>query len=203
MSPTTWTGRSNPYSTRFVRPGAIEYVFPEGVSAHSLLGRLEASAWHGAVVGPHGSGKSTLLATLRSPLQRRGRKVEAFTLRAGERRLPLDRATMDTWDAQTQVVVDGYEQLGRRARIRLHSACRRARCGLLATSHRPLWWPWLPTLIVTETTLPLAMRVIARIDASGRLAVSPPALAQLLADRNGDLREVLFDLYDLYQLQDS
>lgn len=188
----------NPFSTRFVRPGAIEYLFPEGLTAEALLDRLENNGWCGAIVGPHGSGKSTLLAALHEPLERRGRSVVSFTLTAGQRRLPLRRTDVDSWDAATQVVVDGYEQLGALARIRLHFACWRAGCGLLVTSHRPVC---LATLLVTKMTVALAGRVIERVGGSHSSPLPPEQLAHLLERRQGNLREVLFDLYDLYRSQ--
>ncbi len=62
--------QSNPFSTRFVRPGALAYRFPPGESAATLVERLAASGWRGQIVGPHGSGKSTLVAALGETLPR-------------------------------------------------------------------------------------------------------------------------------------
>ena len=52
--------KSNPFSTRFIRPGAIEYLFAPGQTADSLIDRLRHNQWRGQIIGPHGSGKSTL-----------------------------------------------------------------------------------------------------------------------------------------------
>ena len=220
MTSSTLLPDVNPFSTRFVRPGAIAYLFPAGTSADELLDRFVRSGRRGAIVGPHGSGKSTLLSALREALERRGRPVVVFTLRAGQRSLPLDRSgldctgldctgldcagldqtSVDSWDSTTDVLIDGYEQLGLWQRVRLHVACWRKGCGLLVTSHGPVQ---LPTLIVTEVTLALAMRIVAQIGGSRCPALPPEALAQLLARRRGNLREVLFDVYDLYRSQRS
>ncbi|TWU48491.1 hypothetical protein Poly51_43890 [Rubripirellula tenax] len=71
--------RSNPFCTRFVRPGALAYRFDcgskDGVKsdvradntdedAFDSIVRYLKSSRVGLIVGPHGSGKSTLLASL-------------------------------------------------------------------------------------------------------------------------------------------
>jgi hypothetical protein len=66
---------SNPFATRFTRPGAIDYLFASGQSVDSLVGRLRDHGWWGAILGPHGSGKSTLLAALAPELDAAGRRV--------------------------------------------------------------------------------------------------------------------------------
>src|SRR5579859_6457327 len=80
--------RSNPFSTRCVRPGAIPFRFPPGESAATMVDRLERQGWWGQIVGPHGSGKSTLLAALLPELRRR-RALVTTSLHEDRRRLPL------------------------------------------------------------------------------------------------------------------
>lgn len=56
---------SNPFSTRFIRPGATTYRFPTGVSAHTLADQFfRQHLGRAAIVGPHGSGKTSLLYAL-------------------------------------------------------------------------------------------------------------------------------------------
>src|SRR5262245_62831976 len=111
--------RSNPFSTRFVRPGAIPYQFVDGADVAALATRLEGQGWWGQIVGPHGSGKSTLLATLLPELRRR-RRVVVVELHADRRRF-LELA----WSREpTLLVVDGHEQLGWWARRRVRATCR-------------------------------------------------------------------------------
>jgi hypothetical protein len=59
------TPPSNPFSTRFIRPGAATYRFPDGTSAESLV-RKFVNQFNGkaAIIGPHGSGKTSLLYAL-------------------------------------------------------------------------------------------------------------------------------------------
>ncbi|HEX4148756.1 MAG TPA: hypothetical protein VHY20_07205, partial [Pirellulales bacterium] len=134
---------SNPFATRYVRPGAIAYRWPPGESAAALVDRLAACGWWGEIAGPHGSGKSTLLAALVQPLQTAGRRVLMFTLEEGMRRLPAGRKRLAAASRETLVIVDGYEQLSAWARWALKFACRRRRCGLLVSTHRPSGLPLL------------------------------------------------------------
>jgi hypothetical protein len=185
----------NPFATRYVRPGALPFLFPAGGGLDDLLGRLRRQGWWGQVVGPHGSGKSALAAALVAALPAHGRRPVAACLHTDRRRLPVG-----LWDdlcaagPAAVVVIDGYEQLGFWARRAVRSACRRAGAGLLVTTHRPAG---LPDLYRTEITPELAGRVVSALLA-GR-GWRPPGeadLAALLSARRGNLRDVLFDLYD-------
>lgn len=187
---------SNPFSTRYVRPGALPFVFPPGADASLLVDRLRRNGWWGQIVGRHGSGKSTLLHTLVPSLSELGRRVEWISLHQGERppsRPPLPRV----WDADTQLVIDGYEQLGWLARRRWRQACRRCRAGLLVTVHQDAG---LPDLWRTDTSPDLAQELARRLLAAaipGR--VREEDVAEAYAWCGGDLRETFFRLYDRYE----
>src|SRR5581483_12050635 len=56
--------RVNPFSTRFIQPGAIPFHFPTPDGLAAIVRRLEGAGGRGQIIGPHGSGKSTLLAAL-------------------------------------------------------------------------------------------------------------------------------------------
>src|SRR5262245_57441084 len=145
--------RSNPFSTRFVRPGAIPYRFADDLDVAALATRLEGQGWWGQIVGPHGSGKSTLLATLLPELRRRRRTVVTVELHADRRRFPEL-----AWSREpTLLAVDGYEQLGWWARRHVGKTCRRWGWGLLATGHGDLG---LPMLYRTEVTRALARALV-------------------------------------------
>jgi hypothetical protein len=109
----------------------------------------------------------------------------------------LRRASSAGWQSTTQIVVDGYEQLSWLQRTRLKRRCRRRCAGLLVTAHRDMG---LPPLWQTETSVELARRVVARLlrerDAGW---LSDHQVEHLLATHQGNLREVLFALYDLYE----
>jgi hypothetical protein len=187
----------NPFSTRFVRPGAVAFLFPEGWSAERLVARLEERGWWGEVQGPHGSGKSTLVQRLLPEIRRRGREVQLHTLNRGQRRLEGAGASGRGWHAATQVVVDGYEQLGWWPRRRLLQACRRHGAGLLATVHRP---SHLPVLWQTEPTLEMTHRLVQHLLAgTPSLVLDETDVVQAYHRHKANIREILFNLYDVYE----
>lgn len=194
----------NPFATRFTRPGAVAYLFESDTRAATLVERLRNQQWWGEIIGPHGSGKSTLLAELQPALQAAGRNVSAFVCREGQRRLPIPADELQSWTAASQVIVDGYEQLGWFARWQLQRVCRRRGTGLLITAHRPMG---LPTLLVTRPTLESTRIVVRGILAAferqfptaDRVKIPDNLLDRLYRQHRGNVREVLFGLYDWYE----
>mgnify|MGYP005840923067 FL=1 len=185
----------NPFSASRVRPGAIGFRFPPGDCLASVIERLRQSGWRGQIVGPHGSGKSTLLAALVGEFAHNGPPVACVELHDRQRRLP-EEFDLTRLSAGTLVVVDGYEQLSLWSRLRLKAACRRHRLGLLATAHRDVG---LPTLISTTTSVTLAQEVVRELLADRDCSIEIEQIAARFARHQGNLREVLFDLYDLYE----
>jgi hypothetical protein len=198
----------NPFATRFVRPGAQSFLFPEGEAVDALVDLLRANAWWGEIVGPHGAGKSTLLATFIPHLREAGRHVVLVTLRDGQRRLPSQQIADTAKQPNTLLVVDGYEQLGTFRRWQLKRRCRRLGCGLLVTAHAPVG---LPHLYQVTPSLDMVQRVVQRVVQSvvGTLPSDPSLISSTpitaadveacFAQRAGDVRETLFDLYNLYE----
>lgn len=191
---------ANPFATRYVRPGALEYEFPPGVDAPELVRRLASHGWRGEIVGPHGSGKSTLLAALLPAIRAAGREPVVVALHDGQRRLPLAARRLPA-NSPGLLVVDGYEQLGRWERWLARRRCRRAGWGLLATAHASVG---LPTLFAAATSPELACRLAARLFSGA--AISEPSAAPAEAEirerfrrQRGNLRELWFDLYDLVE----
>lgn len=188
----------NPFSTARWRPGSLPFRFPSDHSSEQLVDRLEKLHWRGQIVGPHGSGKSTLLATLAPGIADRGREVIAVTLSGGQTTLP-DSANDRPWSERTQLLVDGYEQLGILTRWQLHVRLHWAGAGLLATTHIDLG---LPTLYETHVDPAAAEALVADL-----LVGYPPRLsaeqvrdvlaAGLAAD--GNFRDALFALYDAWE----
>lgn len=198
----------NPFSTRFTRPGALPFHFDEGEDASHVVGQLRQHNWFGQIIGPHGSGKSTLLAALRPALEAEGRDVRLVQLRQSER--PLNRiaaavlgdrhASLEQLAPRrltpvTQLIVDGYEQLGPVARWVIKARCRRRGCGLLVTSHRDAG---LPTIYSTRPSLALAVAIVRRLTAAADAIDDADVEAAWLA-HGGNLREMLFHLYDSYE----
>jgi hypothetical protein len=194
MTPIMTLPPSNPFATRFVRPGAMPFLFPPAIDAAGLVARLRELDWRGAIVGPHGSGKSTLLETLRPELLRAGRRVVHFALHDGQRSLPPAPSGSQPWDCETIAIVDGYEQLGAWNRRRLERRCRRAGCGLLVTSHRPTR---LPELYRTAVNCELLERIVERLVTDAGPLISADDVRRAFSVHGQNAREALFALYDL------
>ncbi|MGA2033233.1 MAG: hypothetical protein ABSG68_13325 [Thermoguttaceae bacterium] len=186
----------NPFSACCLRPGALDFIFPPGQSVDGLLVRLRQSDWWGQITGGHGSGKSTLLAALLPAIQRAGRQTLVCQLHDGQRRLPPEFPAFPAHCPPAVLAIDGYEQLGAWSRFSLKRLCRRGGLGLLVTAHRSVG---LPKLFDTRVDLPLACRVVEQMQRGRAVLVSDADVSQRFGPHNGNLRELLFELYDLYQ----
>jgi hypothetical protein len=189
---------SNPFATRHTRPGALEFLLPQAVTLAELVERLKASGWRGEIVGPHGTGKSTLLAALVPALRAAGREVREVTLFAGQSQLPVTAEETAGWTRATQLVIDGYEQLGWPSRLWLQATLALTGAGLLLTTHEPQGYP---VLFTTHVDADLAWSVVSRLLPEPPPCISRASVAALLETHAGNMREVLFSLYDLYPSQ--
>ncbi len=193
--------RDNPYSSRFVRPGAVAFLYDDGATAESLVDRFLALGGCGAVVGPHGSGKSTLLSELQCELRRRGFDVAAVELHDGARGWKGFGASAS--GPRTVVTIDGFEQLSTWRRWFVRVRLKLAGARLLATMHEAGAWPVVyRTRPSREQALHIARRLSA-LHASEEDAdrIAPDEVARLFDAHQGNVREVLFRLYDLYELR--
>lgn len=188
--------RSNPFSTRFIRPGAVPFLFDPDESAEGLVMKLAEQRWRGQIVGPHGSGKSTLLASLEAPLRAAGRRLWQVGLHDGQRQLPRGWSRDAKSRQANLVVVDGYEQLARWQRYLLRATCRLHDWGLLVTSHRDVG---LPTLYQTATDLALAAKVVETLMAEEARQLTSEQIATAYREASGDIRETLFRLFDVWE----
>jgi hypothetical protein len=200
-----------------------------GLALHAdfdqLIDRLASCGWRGAIVGPHGSGKSTLLAGLSIELARRGVPVRLLAGSAGNKTRLVER-TRSGDTQRTIYFVDGFDMLPRWRRWRLHWQCRRNGCGLVVTGHsqvgrasnpsgiRPFFmqsrmdgrvgnpsYRGLPVLLYTQTTPDLAERIARELAGEPFASAARGYIRDSFARHDGNLREVLFDLYDLYERQ--
>lgn len=197
MTSTLTNSRRNPFSTALVRPGALPFLFPDDVTAASLIERLAENCWRGQIVGPHGSGKTTLLHGL-IPFLREHRRVEVLALNSDQRRLPMSRGVRRRWDKGTTVIIDGYEQLSRGQRMGLRMGCRRRGCGLLVTSHADVG---LPTIYATTTSCETVQQLVQLLMAGLDSQVILNRVGKIFRASEGNVRETFFQLYDLYESQ--
>ncbi len=189
---------TNPFATRFIRPGALPFLFLDGDSAEALVGRLKDQQWCGQILGEHGSGKTTLLATLMPLLEAAGRSVLAFKVGPGERRLPrIDRPALSS---ATQIVIDGYEQLSWWSKWQVRRLARRAGAGLLVTAHKDAG---LPTVYETKPSEEVARAVVGKLMANEQVSLSPEDIGVNYRAADGNVREMLFKLFDVYRQQHS
>ncbi len=185
----------NPFSSRFVRPGAIAYRFSDSGGVEQLLRRLESQRWWGQIIGPHGSGKSTLLQTLISAIEQTGRKVLFGQLNSNMRQLPIQIGPALPGQL-TQIVVDGYEQLSWWQRWRLKRRCQRWDAGLVITAHRDMG---LPQLYATQVEMERSEAIVRRLLDGFPGQLSHEIVQRTLARHPHNLREALWELYDQYE----
>ena len=191
-------GAENPFSTCRTRPGAIPYVFPRGESALGLVRRLRQNGWRGQIIGEHGSGKSALLATLIPAIRQSGRPTLLIELHDGQRRLPLDLSQAPELAARPVVIIDGYEQLSFWSRWCAKRLCRRHGLGLVVTAHAPVG---LPALFCTTTSPELVETIVRQLLGESQSFATAEELQQQFLRHRGNLRELLFALYDRYEQQ--
>ena len=191
------TNSTNPFTAARLRPGTIEFVFEHGQTLARLVDLLAANRWFGEITGRHGTGKSTLLAALTPAIEERGRIVKSVTLAAGQRSLPGGYlASLRVAAGLGVAIVDGVEQLAAWNRLRLKRCCKSYGAGLLAATHRSAK---LPSIYHTAIDVPRAWKVVERYQDGFPPLVQISDLVERLARRQGNLREALFDLYDLYE----
>lgn len=186
----------NPFCSRRIRPGAIPFYFPQGVSIQTLLETLEKNSWCGQIIGPHGSGKSTLLAALLPEISRCGRRVIHLELQDGVRTLPLSDTELQEMDAETQLAIDGYEQLSYWTRRRIKSRAQKQGFGVIILGHEPLEYP---DLYQTSRELAVAKLIVSRLLENTIVRIPESVVEEHFERYRGNLREMLFSLYDVYE----
>ena len=188
-SAATFSG--NPFSTRYIRAGAIPYRFIEqGDSIEAFGQRLRRASWRGQIVGPHGSGKTTLLRTLDNHWTAWGR--EPLVLPIPKSPLGLLKASR-RWTHVTQVLVDGFEQSGPLRKIALVMLCRSRDCGLLTTSHTA--GLLLPIAHRTRVSEQLATDLVTYLTTCTS-AIDRSTVCDHFRKQHGNMRETFLSLYD-------
>ena len=196
----------NPFSASRIRPGAIPFIFTTPKEWEHLLARIGACNYWGEIVGQHGTGKSTLLLQIGEHLKSCGQRARRFRASrrgwlATARQLSRHRESVDV------VLLDEFDSLPWIGRRQVVSLLRRNRAGLILSSHRT---HGLPTLLRTSTNTRLARHVVESLlsqrehlqEAELKSTYRPPTeecLTALLDKHDGNMREVLFDLYDQFE----
>jgi hypothetical protein len=185
---------SNPFSTRYTRPGMLPPLDIAGVPLD--VGRLLADLRAGgvAIQGPHGHGKTTLLRAVLAAADQAGRPTSFLRVGAAGW---VSRALFLIGLARpcTVIGVDGWELLpaGLPTVLRGAATCRRAT--IVATTHGPAG---MPVLARCETSPQLLASIVDRLPAhGGRIAASD--IDDAFRRHGGNLREALYDLYDRFE----
>ena len=215
---------ANPFSTKFVCPGAIPYQFPCRGSERELAEKLRRVRF-GAIVGPHGTGKSTLIRSLRSELTTQFLHIAEIQLHGREAVLETERLAFTAslpWSAfrharvqaksvvQTQrdlpadglLIVDGGEQLSTLARWGVIRTARNKNQTVLITCHRDL--AGVQTLYRTSIDPDLVRKLADQLLLGAtpqQRRVVDDVLAQQDWSKLTNLRDFWFELYD--RVQDS
>jgi hypothetical protein len=212
----------NPLSTRFVRPGQIEYLFPgeHSLDRATLFESLERHQCV-AVVGPHGTGKSTFLrwwwkdrTDVRWIALSSGRLVGPH---APTTRKFIDRiktgftASFSTWKKGCQLLssisddphpywsVDGWEQMPLIIAIAIRWSLKRSSKRLVVTSHREHFG--ISTLHRTTVDDQVLWRILDHLldkapqTQAARIRIA--ARQRIDQTQITNVREFLFDLYDV------
>ena len=187
----------NPFASHRTRPGALEFCFPVGVSAESLVKQLSRHRWRGQIVGPHGVGKSTLISALLPEMHRREICTRRIALHDGQRRLPVGFLKSQKLGGKLVFIVDGYEQLSFGERLKLSWHCWLRSRGLLISTHSPA--VRLTTLLTLVPSAALMTHLMHKLQGGSEPPVSIDAATVSFSRHGGNLREVWFDLYDQYE----
>ncbi len=186
----------NPFCSRRIKPGAIPFYFPEGMSNQTLVEILCLNAWCGQIIGPHGSGKSTLLASLLPEVEKCGRRIVHLELQDGVRNLPLSDEDFASMDEKTQLAIDGYEQLSYWVRRKIRRKSEKQKFGVIVLGHEPLEYP---PLYQTSCELSTAKLIVSRLLENTIVRIPDSVVEEHFRQNHENLREMLFSLYDVYE----
>ena len=193
----------NPFSTRFVQPGAIPWLATD-TSIDSLLFRLYDVGNRAIICGPHGSGKSTILSHLASVAQRKGLKVHCLRIRSWSDAIRVMRVFATINPKQSLVSVDSWERLGFFGWFLCQFADFRGLCVVVTVHKRPWWnnWPVLFHMKADDKTFRLLVdELMTKYAGSKTIEFSGAMLKEVFHRHSGNLREGFFELYDHYERQ--
>ena len=193
--------KANPFSTRFTRPDAVEFLFRSSdASALDLAKKFAADGSIAQIVGAHGSGKTTLTFAIE-------RELKALLFEAhpiNTRRITIrehgsvEAVTTHPFLGMSEVpgkrllIIDGIERLSLVKRLILISHCKSAKIGLLITTHRRL--SGVPVLYKTTPTLATLERLVKQLAPDSDIGTT--LLTTVFEKTKMNIRESLMLLYD-------
>jgi hypothetical protein len=168
---------------------------PQGWTWEDLVNRLQRLNYRAAIVGAHGSGKTRLMQELGARLKEQGLRVSAFRISPGSKVLPrgLVKSLRIGGDHRHLILLDEADQLSAGSRLVLRLLSRRA-AGLIVTSHGAAA---LPTLVGCAASLELLEDILFEL-VGHELSAIRELSRRLFREHQGNVREVLRALYDVY-----
>ena len=197
----------NPFASRCIRPDQVDFIFEPAHSFDRLLAALQRYQWRGQVIGPHGNGKTTLLWKLARHCRQTFDALSFVQLQHGQRYLRqakrlLESSERDAADSvndhrgvRSILIIDGFEQLNFLSRTWLKTWARVRRTGLVVSGHSDLG---LSTVYHAQTT-PEQLTTLFKQLYPGQ-TWSDSQSESLLSEFGNNAREVLFQLYDQFEL---
>jgi hypothetical protein len=185
----------NPYSVQRHGPGNLSYLFRSKGQKAWLKQILEKSAWRVELVGGHGVGKSTLLRTLRAWTEDSGRPT--LWLRCSSEMRTLPRLFWRDLPPRGGVVfLDGGERCSWWQLWLLAQLTQWGGNGLVLTTHRPLG---VGRPVRMEVSTVQLQRIVGHLLESSSEKEERGRIEGLLAEYQGNAREVLLRLYDEWE----
>jgi hypothetical protein len=189
----------NPFRAQQIRPGRIPFLLPVGDTWTQVLQRFADAGRRAEVIGPHGSGKSSFVREFTRMLDERGDHCRIWKAADQRYRVPAIAGLLIRLRPATILVLDGFDRLTVFARwfVRLWTKFRS--CGLIVTAHAGTG---LPLLLATNVTAREARHALQHLLPEFETAWGKQLdVETLLRDHDGNLREVLFHLFDTWQDQ--
>ncbi|MFM7206250.1 MAG: hypothetical protein ACKO4T_06255 [Planctomycetaceae bacterium] len=186
--------RSNPFATRFTKPGSIPPLAADGspLDLEPLLEQLAGGCV--AITGPHGSGNTTLVRALLAAAASRGRHASYVQVRTAADGLTAVRATT-TLPRAGVIAIDGWERLPLGTGPLLAAIAGWRGVTVVTTAHRD---PGIPVIATCRPTPAVIVAAVERLPTHGGL-IDAEDLQTAYDAHRGNIRDAFADLYDRFE----
>ena len=199
---------TNPFSTRFTRPGAISFT-SDRVDPHRLVGVLSdyraSRSGIFQIVGPHGCGKTTLTVAIAARLAEQGRAARWLTVRGRSKTDPVRfdhfLPRIDSQPRSEIMVIDGIESVNAVQRSCILRQMSKRAWRVVLTTHRPAWRvPVLAELQPSRERFHDLCKQLLGDHLVGENKSDWQRMIEAAYDNaSGNFREAFFELYDQFE----